>query len=68
MGKLASATHASMCANSRVKHTRVHASACTLASVECASRVWDVASGRYRTYDIIAIKKFLNYKVHMKQC
>ena len=41
--------HTRVCANSRVKHTRVHASACTLASVERASRVWDVASGRYRT-------------------
>ena len=42
--------HTRVCANSRVKHTRVHASACTLASVERASRVWDVASGRYRIY------------------
>ena len=49
--KLASATHAStVCVNSRV-----HASGCTLASAEHASCVWDVASGRYRGYEIAAL-------------
>ena len=47
--------------NSRVQHTRVcvnsrvHASACTLASAEHASCVWDIASGRYRGYEIATL-------------
>ena len=51
MSKLVSETHASI-VNLQVTSARVHANACSLASVEHASGMWDVASGWYRSCHI----------------
>ena len=50
MRKLLNETHVSI-VNSRVTSARVHAYACSFTSVEQASGVWDVASGRCCMFD-----------------